>query len=142
MFMTVNGRHPFYFVALYPVPVHTPKSPSDPLIAPTSECSPRHIVLFVSVGSYPRSCPGRFFGGGIDFFRSQGMNFVALALLEACSGDDEKAFWVLAGMCDRLDLEVRMIFFNEKQLHIVKRTVCILLSMTVVVHMQVGVSNV
>lgn len=37
---------------------------------------------------------------------SQGMNFVALALLEACSGDDENAFLVLAGMCDFLDLEV------------------------------------
>lgn len=37
----------------------------------------------------------------------QGMNFVALALLEACDGDDENAFWILAGMCDRHDLEVR-----------------------------------
>lgn len=35
------------------------------------------------------------------------MNFVALALLEACDGDDENAFWILAGMCDRHDLEVR-----------------------------------
>ena len=35
------------------------------------------------------------------------MNFVALALLEASSGDDENAFWILAGMCDFLDLEVR-----------------------------------
>lgn len=34
------------------------------------------------------------------------MNFVALALLEACDGDDENAFWILAGMCDRHDLEV------------------------------------
>lgn len=37
----------------------------------------------------------------------QGMNFLALALLDACKGDDEKAFWVLVGMCMRLDLEVR-----------------------------------
>lgn len=35
------------------------------------------------------------------------MNFVALALLEASSGDDENAFWILVGMCDYLDLEVR-----------------------------------
>lgn len=34
------------------------------------------------------------------------MNFVALALLEASSGDDENAFWILVGMCDFLDLEV------------------------------------
>eukprot|EP00903_Cladosiphon_okamuranus_P015270 g14111.t1 len=35
----------------------------------------------------------------------QGMNFVALALLEACGGDDENAFWILAGMCENLELE-------------------------------------
>ncbi|CAN0070097.1 unnamed protein product, partial [Discosporangium mesarthrocarpum] len=35
----------------------------------------------------------------------QGMNFVALALLEVCRGDEETAFWVLVGMCERLDLE-------------------------------------
>ncbi|CBJ30656.1 conserved unknown protein [Ectocarpus siliculosus] len=34
----------------------------------------------------------------------QGMNFVALALLEACEGDDENAFWILAGMCENLEL--------------------------------------
>lgn len=34
------------------------------------------------------------------------MNFVALALLEACGGDDENAFWILAGMCENLELEV------------------------------------
>lgn len=34
------------------------------------------------------------------------MNFVALALLEACGGDDESAFWILAGMCENLELEV------------------------------------
>lgn len=34
------------------------------------------------------------------------MNFVALALLEASLGDDEKAFWILSGMCDYLKLEV------------------------------------
>lgn len=34
------------------------------------------------------------------------MNFVALALLEASCGDDENAFWILAGMCDFLGLEV------------------------------------
>ncbi|CAN0414745.1 unnamed protein product [Pylaiella littoralis] len=35
----------------------------------------------------------------------QGMNFVALALLEACGGNDEDAFWILAGMCENLELE-------------------------------------
>ncbi|CAN0565619.1 unnamed protein product, partial [Ectocarpus sp. 12 AP-2014] len=34
----------------------------------------------------------------------QGMNFVTLALLEACEGDDENAFWILAGMCENLEL--------------------------------------
>lgn len=34
------------------------------------------------------------------------MNFVALALLEACGGNDENAFWILAGMCENLELEV------------------------------------
>lgn len=33
------------------------------------------------------------------------MNFVALALLESCGGDDENAFWILAGMCANLELE-------------------------------------
>ena len=43
----------------------------------------------------------------------QGMNFVALALLEACGGDDENAFWILAGMCENLELEVS--FSNERR---------------------------
>ena len=43
----------------------------------------------------------------VNFFSHfQGMNFVALCLLEASNGDDETAFWILAGMCDRLHLEV------------------------------------
>lgn len=46
--------------------------------------------------------------------RKQGMNFVALALLEACGGDDENAFWILAGMCENLELEVS--FCNEPPL--------------------------
>ncbi len=37
------------------------------------------------------------------------MNFVALALLEACGGDDENAFWILAGMCENLELEVSLL---------------------------------
>lgn len=40
------------------------------------------------------------------------MNFVALALLEACGGDDENAFWILAGMCENLELEVRFRGFH------------------------------
>ncbi|CAM9969672.1 unnamed protein product [Choristocarpus tenellus] len=35
----------------------------------------------------------------------QGMNFVALTLLEVCHGDEETAFLILVGMCERLDLE-------------------------------------
>lgn len=37
------------------------------------------------------------------------MNFVALALLEACGGNDENAFWILAGMCENLELEVNAV---------------------------------
>lgn len=37
------------------------------------------------------------------------MNFVALALLEACGGNDENAFWILAGMCENLELEVNIL---------------------------------
>lgn len=37
------------------------------------------------------------------------MNFVALALLEACGGNDENAFWILAGMCENLELEVNVL---------------------------------
>jgi 23S rRNA maturation mini-RNase III len=35
----------------------------------------------------------------------QGINFTALELLEAAHGDDETAFWVLAGLCDKMNME-------------------------------------
>eukprot|EP00612_Vaucheria_litorea_P000788 CAMPEP_0171458290 /NCGR_PEP_ID=MMETSP0945-20130129/4031_1 /TAXON_ID=109269 /ORGANISM="Vaucheria litorea, Strain CCMP2940" /LENGTH=337 /DNA_ID=CAMNT_0011984075 /DNA_START=67 /DNA_END=1077 /DNA_ORIENTATION=- len=34
----------------------------------------------------------------------QGMNFVALALLEAAKGNEEKAFWVLCGLSEKLSM--------------------------------------
>lgn len=53
-----------------------------------------------------RACCFAIFFLLLRAFFFQGMNFVALSLLEASSGDDENAFWILAGMCDFLDLEV------------------------------------